>query len=101
MPSEDSSVTRGVDDAPAIDGSDGADLGAYIQASTHKVVTNNNTPHTHGCIALGPSGNRQVLLKCFDIETGMFVVRRIAKQILWSDRMLKIASGWGCKSKNL
>ena len=27
MPSEDSSVTRGVDDAPATDGSDGADLG--------------------------------------------------------------------------
>ena len=35
-----------------------ADLGAYIQASTYKVVTNNNNPRTHGCIALGPSGNR-------------------------------------------
>ena len=78
-----------------------ADLGAYIQASTDKVVTNDNTPRTHGCIALGPSRNRQGSLKCFDLETGKLVVRRIAKQIPWPDRMLKIASEWGRKSKKL
>ena len=78
-----------------------ADLGAYIQASTDKVVTNGNNPRTNGCIALGPSGNRQGSLKCFDIETGKLVVCRIAKQIPWPDRMLKIACEWGLKSKNL
>ena len=78
-----------------------ADLGAYIQAIMDKVVTNDNTPRTHRCIALGPSGNRQGSLKCFDLETGKLVVRRIAKQIPWPDRMLKIASEWGLKSKNL
>ena len=78
-----------------------ADLGAYIQASTDKVVTNGNTPRTNGCIALGPSGNRQGSLKCFDIETGKLVVCRIAKQMPWPDRMLKIACEWGRKSKNI
>ena len=68
-----------------------ADLGAYIQASTDKFVTNNDTPRTHGCIALGPSGNMQGSLKCFDIETGKFFVRMISKQIPWPDRVLKIA----------
>ena len=38
---------------------------------------------------------------CFDLETGKLVVRRIAKQIPWPDRMLKIASEWGRKSKKL
>ena len=78
-----------------------AGLGAYIRASIDKVVTNNNTPRTHGCIALGPSGNRQVSLKCFDLETGKLVVLRISKQIPWPDRMLKIACEWGRNSKNL
>ena len=68
-----------------------ADLGAYIKSSTYKVVTNDNTTCTHGCIALGPSGNRQGSLKCFDLDTGKLFVRRIAKQIPWPDRMLKIA----------
>ena len=78
-----------------------ADLGSYIQASTDKVVTNNNTPRTHVCIALVPSGNRQVSLKCFNLKTGNLVVRRIAKQIPWLDRMLKIACEWGRTSKKL
>ena len=47
-----------------------ADLGGYVEASTDKVVTNDNTPLTHACIALGPSGNRQGSLKCFDLQTG-------------------------------
>ena len=78
-----------------------ANLGRYIQSSTDKVFTNDNTPRTHGCIALVPSGNRQGSLKSFDLDTGKLVVRRIAKQIPWPDRILKIASEWGRKSKKL
>ena len=78
-----------------------ADLGAYIQASTDKVVTNDNTPRTHGNIALGPSRNRQGLLKCFDLETGKLVFHKISKQIPLPDRMFKIACEWGRKSKQL
>ena len=50
---------------------------------------------------LGTSGNRQGLLKFFDLETGKLVVRRISKQIPWPDRMLKITCEWDRKGKTL
>ena len=31
----------------------GANFGAYVQATTDKIVTNNNNPRTHGC-SFGP-----------------------------------------------
>ena len=78
-----------------------ATLGAYVQATTDKIVTNDNTPCTHGCIVLGPSGNRQGSLKCFDLETGKVVTRRVIKQIPWPDGTIEIANAWGRKSKHL
>ena len=33
-------------------------IGGYVEASTGAIFTNDNTPRTHSCIALGPSGNR-------------------------------------------
>ena len=53
----------------------------YVEASTDAIITNDNMPCTHSCIALGPSGNRQVSVKCFDLEMGKFVVRRTINQI--------------------
>ena len=50
---------------------------------------------------LGPSGNRQGSLKCFGLETGKLVARRIAKQIPCPDIMLKIACEWVRKSKKI
>ena len=32
-------------------------FGSYVQATTYALATNNQKPRTHGCIALGPSGN--------------------------------------------
>ena len=64
-------------------------------------MTNDNTPRTHGCIALGPSGNRQGSLKCFDLETGAVVTRRIIKQIPWHDGTIEMANAWGRKSKHV
>ena len=32
-------------------------FGAYVQVSTDAMVTNDQTPHTYGCISLGPVGN--------------------------------------------
>ena len=49
-------------------------FGAYIEASTDAIVTNNQTLCTHGCIALGPSGNLQGSVKCFVIKTGKVVI---------------------------
>ena len=34
-----------------------AEFGSYVQATTDAVVTNDQQPQTHGCMALGPSGN--------------------------------------------
>ena len=44
-------------------------IGGYVEASTDATATNDNTPRTHSCIALGPSGNRRCSVKCFDLET--------------------------------
>ena len=64
-------------------------------------MTNHNTPRTRGCIALGPSGNRQGSLICSDLETGKVVTRRIIKQIPWPDGTIEIANAWRRKSKHL
>ena len=47
-----------------------ANLDGYVQATTDKVATNNNTPCTHMCIVLGPSGNRQSSFECINLKTG-------------------------------
>ena len=52
------------------------DVGAYVEASTDAIITNGNNERTHACIALGPSGNRQGSINCFDIDTGRVAVRR-------------------------
>ena len=66
-----------------------------------KIVTNDNTPRTHGCIALGPLGNRQGSLKCFDLGTVKVVTRRFINQIPWPDGTIETANAWGRKSKHL
>ena len=57
------------------------DVGGYVEASNDAVITKNNSDRTHACIFLGPSGNRQGSLNCFDLETGKVVVRRYSKQL--------------------
>ena len=56
-----------------------ATFGAYVQATTETIVTNDNTPRTHGCISLGLLGNRKESLKCFDLEMGKVVTRGVIK----------------------
>ena len=76
-------------------------MGGYVEASTYTIFTNDNTPCTHSCISLGLSGDRQGSVKCFDLETGKFVVRRTINQIPWPERMIENASAWGRRSKEL
>ena len=78
-----------------------ADLGGYVEARPDKIITNDNTPRTHSCIAVGPSDNREGTLKCFDLDTGKMVIRRIADQLPWTDSLIETASAWGRKSKKL
>ena len=54
-------------------------FGAYVEASTDADVTNTMADRTHSCLALGPSGNLQGSVKCFDLLTGKVVVRQTIK----------------------
>ena len=65
-----------------------------------RLSRNDNSDRTHACIFLGPSGNRQKLLNCFDLETGKVVVRRSKKQLFWPNRLLKKAEEWGKKGNS-
>ena len=48
------------------------------------------------CVALGPSGNWQGSVKCFDIETGKLLYCCIMTQILWSkdDHLIQKVESW-------
>ena len=54
---------------------------------------------THSCLSLGPSGNLQGSLKCFDILTGKVATRRTIKVLLMPDRFLKTLNMWGLTSR--
>ena len=68
------------------------DVGAYIEASTNAVITNGNNGRIHACIALGPSGNRQGYIKCFDLDKGRVLVRSTVKHMIWPERLLRKAN---------
>ena len=57
------------------------DIGSYVEAITDTTVTNDNTERTRSCIALGPVGNRQVSVKCFDIKSGKILHRRTVTKL--------------------
>ena len=70
-------------------------FGTYVQASNDSIVTNAMKLRTHGCVALGTSGNWQGSTKCFDIETGKVVTRRVVKQVPYPNRAIKRVNEWG------
>ena len=77
-----------------------ADIGAYIEATVDADITNGQEARTHSCISLGPSGNIQGSLKCFDLETGKVVIRRRVVQLPFPNRMLKKANAWGKRPRH-
>ena len=59
-----------------------ANIDSYVKASTNAIVTNdNNTERTRSYIAVGPVGNRQGSVKCFDIKSGKILHRRTMTQL--------------------
>ena len=75
-------------------------FGAYVEASRDADVTNTMAERTHSCISLGPSGNLQGSLKCFDLITGKVIVRRTFRTIPIPDRILKLVNRWGKTSRS-
>ena len=43
------------------------DPGSYVEASVDATVRNDNSEQTKSCVALGPAGDHQGSVKCFDI----------------------------------
>ena len=64
-------------------------FGSYVQASNDAIITNTMKLRTHGCVALGTSGNWQGSTNCFDLETKKVVTRRVFKVIPYPDRVIK------------
>ena len=75
-------------------------MGSYIEATVDADITNEQEERTYSCISLGPSGNMQGSLKCFDLKTGKVVIRRRVEQLPFPNRMLKKAIEWGKKGKH-
>ena len=70
-------------------------FGSYVEASTDAVITNDMSDRTHACIALGPSGNLQGSIKCFDLLTGQVVRRRSFTPMPLAANVLKLVNRWG------
>ena len=73
-------------------------FGAYVEASKDADITNTMRSRTHPCIALGPSGNLQGFIKCFDLETGMVVKRRNVTELPMPEDIITKVSEWGRKT---
>ena len=63
-------------------------FGAYVQASDDAIVTTAMKLRTHGCVALGMTGNWQGSTMCFDLDTGKVVTRRVIEEMPYPDRVI-------------
>jgi hypothetical protein len=76
-------------------------FGSYIKASEDSDTTNTLRDRTQECIALGPTGNVQGSLACFDINTCKVLTRRTVTNFPMPDRVVKKLIAWGKKSKQM
>eukprot|EP00956_Cyclotella_meneghiniana_P028301 scaffold65295_cov71-Cyclotella_meneghiniana.AAC.14 len=78
-----------------------ARFGSYIEASEDADITNNMQGRTTPCICLGPSGNVQGSVVCYNLETKKIIKRRTIKPLPMPDRVIKraISIGKACKRK--
>ena len=63
-------------------------FGAYVEDSKDAVTTNTMDERTHSCIPLGPSGNLQGSVKCFDLLTGKLIIQRTVKTAPYPHRII-------------
>ena len=63
------------------------------------MITNGQTPRTHGCITLAASGNRHGSLELFDLKSGKVVTGRGFQVIPMPDRFVKLVNDLGMRSK--
>ena len=51
-------------------------FGSYVEANQDSDITNTLNDRTAPCILLGPTGNEQGSVNCYNLETKKVVVRR-------------------------
>ena len=51
------------------------DPGSFVEASVNATVTHDNSEWKTSCVVLGPAGNCQGPVKCFDIEMEKILYR--------------------------
>ena len=77
-------------------------FGDYIEPSIDAVITNDMKSRTQTCIAVGPSGNLQGSVTCFDLETGKVVIRRTINEVIpMPTRVIKSINQWGQKGQKV
>ena len=76
-----------------------APIGARVEASNDKLITNVNLHRTDACVALSATANRQGGVRCFNLKTGKVAERRAVSVLPYSRSMLKRIECWGKKAK--
>jgi hypothetical protein len=76
-----------------------ARFGAYIEASQDPDVSNTTDDRTAPCIVLGPTGNEQGSVFCFNLETKKVVTRRVIKPLPMPDQVVRRIVQLGQRSK--
>jgi hypothetical protein len=73
--------------------------GSYVEASEDADVTNTLKQRTYPCIVLGPTGNFQGLVKCFNLETKQVIKRHRVTELPMPDRVIRRVINLGKKAK--
>lgn len=66
-----------------------ARFGAYVEASQDSDITNTMNDRTAPCIVLGPTGNVQGSVSCYNLETKQVVTRRTITPLPMPDRVIR------------
>ena len=74
-------------------------FGSYVEASEDADITNGMQGRTVPCICLGPSGNVQGSVICYNLETKQVIKRRTIKPLPMPDRVVKRVIQIGKRSK--
>jgi hypothetical protein len=76
-----------------------ARFGAYVEASDDPTITNTLRSRTSPCIVLGPTGNLQGAVKCYNLETKKIVDRREITPLPMPDKVVHRVIKLGQRAK--
>ena len=76
-----------------------AKFGAYVEASADRDITNDMNSRTDPCIVLGPTGNIQGSVNCYNLATKKVVERHTITPLPMPDRVVRRVIAIGKKAK--